>query len=122
MNPGTILATLHNTPARTWRAAAVASATTFFLAGSLAGAVLPPNPAVERKTRADWPACTLFTEMARDALKAQGHSVIYRPIGARGGFYWLDGTHIGNASAENAPFIACGTERVIAPIRKVPRY
>lgn len=122
MNPDSILATIHNTPTRTWRTAAAAAAATFVAAGSIAGHVLAPSSTSASARRDEWPACTLFTDLARDELKAKGHSVVYRPVGARGGFYWLDGTHIGNASAENAPFMACATERVIAPIRKVPRY
>ena len=122
MNPDSILATLHNTPTRTWRTAAAAATATFVVAGSIAGNFMPSNPAVEPRTRADWPACTLFTDLARDALEAKGHNVVYRPVGARGGFYWLDGTLIGNASGEDAPFMACATEKVIAPIRDVPRY
>ena len=122
MTPDTILATIHNTPTHTWRAAAVAAAATFVVAGSIAGNALPASSTSAAASRDEWPACTLFTDLARDKLKAKGHNVVYRPVGARGGFYWLDGTLIGNASGEDAPFMACATEKVIAPIRDVPRY
>lgn len=118
----TVLATLHNTPARTRRAAAVAAAATFVGASAFAGNVQTPSSTAADTSRDGWPACALFTGMAADKLKARGHSVVYRPLGSRGGFYWLDGTRIGKASAEGAPFMACATEAVIAPLRDVRRY
>lgn len=117
----TVLAVLHHTPARTRRAAAIAAAATFVGAGAFAGNVMPANSNAPTG-RDDWPACALFTGMAGDKLKARGHSVKYVPLGSRGGFYWLDGVRVGKASAEGAPFMACATEKVIAPIRDVPRY
>jgi len=80
------------------------------------------RPAARQLDNGDWPACTLSTELSTEKLRAKGHKLTYRRIGARGGLWWMDGHYIGKSSGEDAPFMACSTRRVLAPMENVPRY
>lgn len=122
MNLDSILATIHNTPTRTRRAAAVAAAATFVVAGSFAGNLTTAHSSTAN-SREDWPRCVLVTELAAQTVTRRGHSLVFREVkGQNHGRMFFDGHYVGLGANLRAQWMACATRRILAPFDGVPRY